>query len=44
MDSGPKAQASKGRDPLQEAAAVHRVAEVQADYPGAFESEDVVGC
>jgi hypothetical protein len=40
---GPKAQASQGRDPHQEAAAVHRVAEVQADSPGAFESEDVVG-
>jgi len=38
-----KGSSEPGRDPHQEAAAVHRVAEVQADYPGAFESEDVVG-
>jgi hypothetical protein len=29
--------------PLRSPASVHRVAEVQADYPGAFEGEDVVG-
>lgn len=29
--------------PSRTGASVHRVAEAQADHPGAFESEDVVG-